>query len=100
MFFSRLTSSNYRYIVGKIKDLFHNEPATVYYVPTILKRDSRSGRTIPARGKLVDKAKNLIQKSGIRTRKKGEATDSKNKTKICQEIGKVKIVERIKCMFN
>lgn len=48
-----------------------------YYVAPVKKKDSIHGKPIVARGKLVDKAKNVLYKSGegvpLRERKKREA---------------------------
>ncbi|XP_024886663.1 uncharacterized protein LOC112464100, partial [Temnothorax curvispinosus] len=73
----RLTEKDYQSIVAKIKNLFPNEPATVYYIASIRKQDSPTGKTIAARGKLLDKAKNLIYQGGYaRPTKKRKATEN------------------------
>lgn len=62
-FYSRLRHEDYNTITAKIVTLFSKEAAQVYYIPSVKKRDSFSGHSIVARGKLVDKARNLICKS-------------------------------------
>lgn len=48
----------------KIKDLFPNEAAPIYFIGSIRKQESPTGKTIIAKGKLIDKAKNLIYQGG------------------------------------
>lgn len=95
MLFSRLTKQNYQLIVKKIKDLFPNEPATVYYIGAIRKQESPTGKTIIAKGKLIDKAKNLIHRdSYARPTKKRKATEETIEILTKQKIGKIRIKER------
>lgn len=100
--FRRLAEKNYQLITTKIKKLFSNEPTTVYYIPTVRKQDSPSAKSINAKGKLVDKAKNLIAQGGYaRYTKKRKA--AKNTTEIpAKKIGKIKIEDRNKkiCYIN
>lgn len=92
MFCSRLTHQNYQSIVGKITNLFPNEPPTVYYIAAIRKKDSPTGKTIIAKGKLIDKAKNLIHQGGYaRPTKKRKTTENINETPPKEKIGKIKI---------
>lgn len=66
---SRLKHPEYNILTSKIISLFPNESASTYYVPAIRKADSTNRKHILARGKLVDKTKNLIFLSGERRRK-------------------------------
>ena len=55
-------------LAKSINALFPNEPAEVYYVPAIKKRDSMDGTCGVSRGKLVDKYRNSrtrLRNSGI-----------------------------------
>lgn len=61
---------DYNIITAKIITLFPTEATQTYYIPSIRKNDSFNRRSIVARGKLVDKARNLIHKSGLSTRKR------------------------------
>ncbi|KAK9680854.1 hypothetical protein QE152_g38780 [Popillia japonica] len=65
----RLKHPEYNILTSKIISLFPNESASTYYVPAIRKADSTNRKHILARGKLVDKTKNLIFLSGERRRK-------------------------------
>lgn len=61
MFYSsRLTHEQYNVLAAKIVGLFPSEYSGTYYVPAIRKAISKSGRPILAKGKLVDKCKNLL----------------------------------------
>ncbi|XP_031327937.1 uncharacterized protein LOC116159147 [Photinus pyralis] len=58
---NRLRHDEYNRLTAKIIDLFPNETTGTYYVPAIRERDSSINRSIMAKGKLVDKVKNLIR---------------------------------------
>lgn len=64
LFYSRLAHQQYNIITSKIIALFPNECPGSFYVPAVRKCDSPIGRPILAKGKLVDKCKNLIQACG------------------------------------
>lgn len=92
LFFSRLTHKNYQLIVAKILNLFPKKPPTIYYISAIRKNDSPTGKSIIAKGKLIDKAKNLIYQGGYaRLTKKRKATDNINETPRKEKIGKMRI---------
>jgi len=92
LFFSRLTDKNYQTIVAKIKKLFPNEPATIYYIAAIRKQDSPTGKSIIAKGKLIDKAKNLIYQGGYaRLTKKRKATNNIIEIPRKEKTGKIRI---------
>lgn len=55
-------------MTAKIISTFPKENASTYFVSPIKKRDSLNGRPSYARGKLVDKVKNILYKSGERKR--------------------------------
>lgn len=62
--------------------LFPSECSATYYVPAIKKINSHTGRPILARGKLVDKCRNLIYKCFAevsKKRRRSTTTDSDNK---------------------
>ncbi|CAH0559341.1 unnamed protein product [Brassicogethes aeneus] len=73
----RLTHENYNLITSKIITLFPRECASTYYVPAISKRHSISNRPIIAKGRLVDKCRNLLR---ISTEEKDPEEDSTDKT--------------------
>lgn len=51
-----------------------------YYVPPIKKNESVKGKSIPAKGKLVDKCRNILYRAGERINKrKNEDDDRFNK---------------------
>lgn len=56
--------------------MFPKESIGTYFTHPIKKRDSINGRSTIARGKLVDKVRNLIYKYG--DRKRGHTLDSEN----------------------
>lgn len=92
MYFSRLNQKNYQSIIAKIKHLFPNEPLAIYYTAAIKKKDSPTGKSIIARGKLIDKAKNLIHQGGYaRPTKKRKAIENINQDISIKKIGKMKI---------
>lgn len=64
LFCSRLNHCDYTTIVLKIKELFPLEPEGIYYVASTKKNDSPRGKCVLAKGKLIDKAKNLIHRGG------------------------------------
>lgn len=65
----------------------------IYYIPAIKKKDSPSGKSIIAKGKLIDKAKNLIYQGGYaRPTKKRKATQIENTQEILkQKTGKMRM---------
>ncbi|CAH0562887.1 unnamed protein product [Brassicogethes aeneus] len=76
----RLNHSDYNKLSAKIISLFSKESIGVYYVPAIRKADSPTGKSILARGKLVDKCRNLIHKCEEATpiRKKRKHSEEEN----------------------
>lgn len=69
---SRINHEEYNILTSKIIALFPTENAGTYYVPSVKKRDSISGKPVFAKGKLVDKIRNTLYKSGERKRKLSE----------------------------
>ncbi|KAL4713684.1 hypothetical protein ACJJTC_004215 [Scirpophaga incertulas] len=59
---------DYNFIAAKIISLFPKESIGTYFTNPVTKRQSTSGRPIAARGKLVDKVRNLLYKYGERKR--------------------------------
>lgn len=57
----RLTHSDYNILTSKIITLFPKECAGTYYVPAIRKKNSPINRPVVAKGKLVDKVRNLLR---------------------------------------
>ncbi|KAK4886725.1 hypothetical protein RN001_002996 [Aquatica leii] len=56
----RLNHEEYNIITSKIIGLFPSESAGVYYIPAVKKINSPTGRSLLAKGKLVDKCRNLL----------------------------------------
>ncbi|XP_071629473.1 uncharacterized protein [Temnothorax longispinosus] len=59
----RLTHSQFQLITSKILSLFPNECGSTYYIPAVPKNLSPTGRPVMARGKLVDKCRNMLYTS-------------------------------------
>ncbi|XP_031351954.1 uncharacterized protein LOC116177194 [Photinus pyralis] len=57
---NRLRHEEYNKITAKIITLFPTETMGIYYVPAVRKNASLTGKPTPARGKLVDKVKNMV----------------------------------------
>lgn len=61
-----------------------------YFVPPVKKRDSLNGKCVLARGKLVDKVKNLVYKCGEaepkRKRRKTDNNDSETIPVMCADV--------------
>lgn len=57
---SRLKFEEYNIITSKIISLFPNETSFTYFVPAIKKSESNIGRPILAKGKLVNKVRNVL----------------------------------------
>lgn len=60
VFCSRLCHEDYNLLASKIVALFPTEVTATYYVPSIKKNESITGKPILAKGKLVDKCRNLL----------------------------------------
>ncbi|CAH0553157.1 unnamed protein product [Brassicogethes aeneus] len=60
----RLQHDHYNIITAKIISLFPGEHSQIYYVPAIKKKESILKKSVLAKGKLVDKVKNLLYKTG------------------------------------
>ncbi|KAK5648037.1 hypothetical protein RI129_002929 [Pyrocoelia pectoralis] len=79
---NRLRHEEYNKISAKIITLFPTEIMGIYYVPPIKKQYSTTGKSIVARGKLVDKLKNIIytceDATPKRTKRKGVLTDTES----------------------
>ncbi|KAK9674814.1 hypothetical protein QE152_g40834, partial [Popillia japonica] len=65
----RLKHEDYNILTSLIITLFPKENSLTYYTPPTKKSCSSNGRHIRAKGKLVDKAKNLLYISGEAKRK-------------------------------
>ncbi|KAL4720692.1 hypothetical protein ACJJTC_010139 [Scirpophaga incertulas] len=65
----RLTYDDYTVLSGKIITLFPKESAATYFTRPIKKSDSFIGKSVPAKGKLIDRVRNLLFQSGERKRK-------------------------------
>ncbi|KAG5892754.1 hypothetical protein JTB14_027018 [Gonioctena quinquepunctata] len=78
----RLKHADYNIIRAKIIKLFPTEATQTYYIPSVRKKDSFNRNSIAARGKLMNKARNLIHKSGVSTRKRKIESRSKVPAKI------------------
>lgn len=87
---SRLTPEDYNIITSKIICLFPTESPSTYYVPAIKKSDSVHGKSILARGKLVDKSRNLLSSCGStvvrkRNRNIGQGNTESSPKRVCFE---------------
>ncbi|CAH0562948.1 unnamed protein product [Brassicogethes aeneus] len=71
----RLKYEQYNKISAKIISIFPKENIGTYFVPPIPKNKSISGKSIFAKGKLVDKCRNLLYISGESKRKKRRERD-------------------------
>ncbi|CAH0555132.1 unnamed protein product [Brassicogethes aeneus] len=60
----RLAHKDYLKISDKIQSLFPRESGNLYYIAGIKKSISPNNKSVCAKGKLIDKAKNLIFKGG------------------------------------
>ncbi|CAH1176704.1 unnamed protein product [Phaedon cochleariae] len=78
----RLKHEDYNIITAKIITLFLTEATQTYYIPSVKKKDSFNRNSIAARGKLVDKARNLVHRSGVSTRKRKIGSSSEVPAKI------------------
>ncbi|XP_074032341.1 uncharacterized protein isoform X2 [Leptinotarsa decemlineata] len=58
----RLSHDEYTILAAKIVQLFPTETTGIYYIPAIKKRHSVTGKSIVAKGRLVDKCRNIIYK--------------------------------------
>ena len=56
-----MNKHDFDYLTDEIINLFPNENKEVYYVKAIEKKSSRSNKSVPAKGKLVDKYRNKLQ---------------------------------------
>lgn len=70
--FSKITQEEYNFITGKIIVLFPRENSGTYFVPPVKKNESFSGKPLFAKGKLVDKIRNTLYKSGEKRKSKTE----------------------------
>ncbi|XP_026321486.1 uncharacterized protein LOC113231398 isoform X2 [Hyposmocoma kahamanoa] len=70
----RITYEEYNIISAKIISLFPKESIGTYFTKPIKKNNSFNGRSTVARGKLVDKVRNLLYKYGDHTHKRQSGT--------------------------
>lgn len=84
---SRLKHDEFNVIAAKIVTLFPKEALGTYYVEPIKKRDSLNGKSIPAKGKLVDKCRNILYKAGERITKRRVEEDFDCSKRIRSENG-------------
>lgn len=86
-YFSKITYEEYNILTAKIIALFPFENTGTYFVPPIKKRQSISGKPSFAKGKLVDKIRNTLYKSGEKRKKStSEENVIPNKTKKYEEL--------------
>ncbi|CAH0562947.1 unnamed protein product [Brassicogethes aeneus] len=57
---TRLAHQDYNILASKIISLFPSETDSTYYIPAVRKENSSVGKSIPAKGKLVCKARNSV----------------------------------------
>ncbi|KAJ8728950.1 hypothetical protein PYW07_006646 [Mythimna separata] len=86
----RLTYDDYTILSGKIITLFPQETASTYFTRPIKKVDSHRGKSIAAKGKLIDRVRNLLFQSGERKRKSennSETLEIETKKRIDSDCG-------------
>ncbi|KAB0790540.1 hypothetical protein PPYR_15061, partial [Photinus pyralis] len=78
----RLKGDDYILLAAKIISLFPTEATGTYYVSPIKKNQSRTGKSIAAKGRLVSKVSNLVsicgEASPVRKRKAGQNCSEEN----------------------
>lgn len=86
--FSKIEYEEYNIITGKIIVLFPKESSGTYFVPPVKKNESISGKPLFAKGKLVDKIRNTLYKSGEKRKSKAESDESElaKKNKLIEEL--------------
>ncbi|CAG9855336.1 unnamed protein product [Phyllotreta striolata] len=74
----RFNHDEYTILSAKIIQLFPTEVTATYYVQSIAKRNSASGKHVLAKGRLVDKCRNLIFNCGeaVPLKRKRKAAES------------------------
>ncbi|XP_073954046.1 uncharacterized protein [Choristoneura fumiferana] len=66
---SKLRAEDYNLIAARIVSLFPSENIGTYFMRAVPTAKSISGKYIPAKGKLVDKVRNLLYISGEKHRR-------------------------------
>lgn len=82
-YFRKITYDEYNSLAGKIITLFPTENTGTYFVRPIPKSKSKTGKPVFAKGKLLDKIRNLLYKSGERKRV-STPIESGHSSKICK----------------
>lgn len=82
----RITYEEYNVLAAKIITLFPKESIGTYFTKPIKKIDSINGRSTVARGKLVDKVRNLLYKYGDRKRSASESESTPPPKKSCDDL--------------
>lgn len=74
---SRLNFEEYNLLTSKIIALFPSESTYTYFVPAITKNESRTGKPILAKGKLVNKVRNIlfISPDTVQCKRKRKSTE-------------------------
>lgn len=101
--FSCLTPDDYNILSAKIISVFPIECCGTYYVPAVRKKDSIAGKPILARGKLVDKCRNLLHACGPVIVRKKSSTETNGYERSTIKIRRESILEDGKstaCFFH
>lgn len=108
----RLTHSDYNVLTAKIITLFPMETAGIYYVPAISKKNSITNKPQVAKGRLVDKIRNLLRLSREIQKEKTMSTTHLSEMNITEDIREHKtwldtriepwaeVIEKWKYTFN
>lgn len=78
LFYSRLTDNDYKILCNKIIEIFPNEDTSIFYVPPVRKSQSANNKSIIAKGRLVDKCRNLLYRTGARSYQKKKLEEKEN----------------------
>lgn len=62
-YYSPVDKHDFQNLARDIVELFPSETTSLYYVPPISKKNSRNQKSVPVRGKLVDKYRNKVRQS-------------------------------------
>ncbi|KAL4713320.1 hypothetical protein ACJJTC_015307 [Scirpophaga incertulas] len=87
----KITYEEYNILAAKILTIFPTESIGIYFTRPVPKGQSLTGRPVTARGKLVDKVRNLIFKYGDRKRKSDVLTETEAKKSQTSNIEQVSI---------
>ncbi|XP_031359189.1 uncharacterized protein LOC116182757 [Photinus pyralis] len=88
---NRVCHSDYNILTAKIITLFPKELSGTYYVPAISKKHSVTNKPIVAKGKLVDKVRNLLRLNRQINANSSKTLETTTALKLDESLRKVKI---------